>query len=178
MTLAELRALCERTTDFPLYTPIPGYPQYAVDVAGYVWSLTKWRGRGARRLQQEPDHNGYYKVRLVVGGKRVKRFVHVLVGLAFHGPRPQGQETRHRDGNQRNNAPNNLLYGSAKDNAADREQHGRTACGNRNGAARLTPDVVREIRRSLYSSRETARRFGVGASTVRDVWRGKTWSHV
>lgn len=50
--------------------------------------------------------------------------------------------------------------------------------GERAGNARLTSEMVRVIRESRESSAALARRFGVGASTVKRVRAGETWTHV
>ena len=45
------------------------------------------------------------------------------------------------------------------------------------GNARLSSSAVEEIRRlkGLRSSREVARAFFIGRSTVLDIWAGRTW---
>lgn len=48
----------------------------------------------------------------------------MLVGEAFLGPRPDGLETRHLDGNPANNSARNLRYGTKSENAQDRVRHG------------------------------------------------------
>jgi hypothetical protein len=60
-------------------------------------------------------------------GRRVTRTVHSLQMLAFAGPCPPGQETRHLDGNKEHNfwapacPPGNLVYGTKEENAADKD---------------------------------------------------------
>jgi len=48
------------------------------------------------------------------------------------------------------------------------------------GNARLTLVEVLRIReqRGRRSQRATARSFGVGCTTIRDIWDGKTWKKV
>ncbi|WP_369497494.1 HNH endonuclease signature motif containing protein [Nocardia otitidiscaviarum] len=64
------------------------------------------------------------------------RYVHRLVAEAFYGPRPSGFDTRHLDGDTRNNAASNLAYGTRSRNQLDSVQHGtqyeasRTHCSN------------------------------------------------
>lgn len=52
------------------------------------------------------------------------RLVHQVVAEAFHGPRPAGMETRHRDGDVLNNRSDNLVYGTHGDNMDDAVRHG------------------------------------------------------
>jgi len=50
--------------------------------------------------------------------------------------------------------------------------------GIHNGLAVLTEDIVREIRRQELSYRLLAQKFGIAKSTVHDVVKRKTWTHV
>jgi hypothetical protein len=52
--------------------------------------------------------------------------VHVAVLEAFRGFRHPGQETRHLDGDSRNNRLRNLRWGTPAQNIADKVKHGRT----------------------------------------------------
>ena len=110
--------------------PIPGFPQYHAGDDGSIYSFTGWRGQVLRRIVPVQDGDGYLKVRLLLNGKRVNRKVHRLVLLAFQGlPLSARMETCHVDGSKLNNAASNLRWGTRKDNADDRERHGRTSRG-------------------------------------------------
>jgi hypothetical protein len=52
------------------------------------------------------------------------RMIHVLVTGAFIGPRPDGMQVRHLDGNKLNNRTENLSYGTPSENQFDRTKHG------------------------------------------------------
>lgn len=108
---------------------------YFVHADGTVSSRVGWRGYAERRLTTFPNSHGYLRVRMVVHGRRVSRFVHKLVASAFLGQGPQGCQVRHLDGNKLNNAVTNLAWGTAKDNAEDRAAHGRTSRGEDHSAA-------------------------------------------
>ena len=61
-------------------------------------------------------------------GREEQHSIYVLVALAFHGPRPvgpAGKEVRHLDGNKSNNRPENLAYGTRRENALDIVRHGQ-----------------------------------------------------
>jgi phage FluMu protein Com len=101
--------------------------------------------------------------------------VHWLVARAFLGPRPDGMEIRHLDGDYQNCTASNLLYGTKSENALDAVQHGThretrkvrcpacggeyaksslgkrvcPACQQKNKAAyqERNPEVVRQSRR-------------------------------
>jgi hypothetical protein len=109
---------------------------YEVTEDGRVFSLTNWRGYGRRELGQTPNADGYPSVRMVINGKRKRVAVHRLVSEKFHGPRPSiGHEVCHIDGDKTNNRASNLRWGTRKDNAADRESHGRTSRGEAHSRA-------------------------------------------
>lgn len=109
----------------------PGFPGYEADDLGRIWSL---KGRQPRLLTE--THvllDRYVSVRLSVDGRRIRKDVHPLVASAFHGPKPPDCETRHLNGDRRDNRPINLAWGTKLENSADAMAHGRTPRGNRNG---------------------------------------------
>jgi hypothetical protein len=139
--------------------------------------VSLYRGR---ILRATVSASGYLQVTLSKGGKCFQRHVHVLVALAFHGPRPDGLLVCHDDGNKLNCREINLYYGNFKSNAEDAARHGTLARGERQGIARLTEQAVREIRElaGSVSQRDLAERYGVCQATVSLAMRGETWGHV
>ena len=128
----------------PIWKPVPGFHGYEVSDAGEVRS---WK-RGGHVPLSSPKHGGWWLIRrpsfhgggyplvtLRRDGRTFIRYVHGLVLLAFKGPAPDGMECLHRDGDPKNNALANLRWGTAKENAADRDNHGRTVRGARWRAA-------------------------------------------
>lgn len=108
---------------------------YEVTRDGRIVSTTNWRGMGTRELAQQPNDDGYPSVRVTIAGKRVRYAVHSLVALAHLPPRPSpAHEVRHLDGNKLNPHADNLAWGTRKENADDRELHGRTSRGARHSA--------------------------------------------
>ena len=121
-----------------------------------------------------------------LGGPYADRFftVHSLVSRAFIGPRPDGMEHNHKDGNKENPRPENLEFVTRKEN----QQHsihvlgkptGRA--GTQHGMSKFTDDTMREIhqmRKSGHCLREIAARFQCAVSTISQVCRGRTWKHL
>jgi hypothetical protein len=108
---------------------------YTITCDGRVFSASNWRGYGARELQQTPNADGYPSVRLTLGTRRVRLAVHKLVAMAHLPPRPgRTHQLRHLDGNKLHCAARNLAWGTAKDNADDRQRHGKTSRGPRHSA--------------------------------------------
>ncbi len=68
-----------------------------------------------------------------------------------------------------NNRVGNLRWGTAKENAADRERHGRTARGERNGYTNYRDAEVAEACSMVASGakqRDVAKRFGCSQATI------------
>ena len=109
---------------------------YEITKDGRVFSNTNWRGMGRRELVQQKNHDGYPSVRVTLGKKRVHYSVHTLVALVHISPRPSvNHEVRHLDGNKMNSSVDNLAWGTQKENADDRERHGRTSRGHTHSTA-------------------------------------------
>ena len=105
--------------------------------------------------------------------RNVPIMVHIAVAEAFIGPRPTGFETRHWDGDPGNNRRENIIYGTAKQNAEDRERHERTARGEKNGNAKL-PDVYVGYIRHFYLAhhvfqRKLAKAFHISQAQVWNI---------
>lgn len=161
---------------------ISGFDLYHVMDSGSVESFYGWRGYGPRYLNQSPNSFGYMSVRMINNdGKRRRMLVHKLVLEAFDSKRPKGMQARHLDGDKKNNSISNLAWGTAKENADDRERHGMTARGENHRNSKLTSDAVlrmRVLNKSGQSYSSLARAFDLEKSTVRMICLRKAWSHI
>lgn len=83
---------------------IPGFPGYRISRSGRIISFR----RGL--LKPSTDKHGYHFVGLTAPGIRKKIFVHTLVMLTFDGPRPEGLQINHLNGNKKDNRLSNLEY--------------------------------------------------------------------
>ena len=97
--------------------------------------------------------------------RNVSSDVHAIVARTFIGPRPNGAEIRHLDGNEKNNRADNLAYGTKSQNGRDRKYH--------KGCSRyvLTPEQAAEIKRLARlipkpTDKTLAGMFGVSPSTI------------
>lgn len=105
---------------------------YTVRPDGKVLSQSGWRGLELRALSSFPNEDGYHFVRLVIGGKRKKWLVHSLMAEMFLEKKPgPGFQVRHLNGDKTDNRVENLAWGTAKDNANDRDLHGKTSRGRK-----------------------------------------------
>lgn len=135
-----------------------------------------------RVLSPHSGRRGYLSVRPSVNGVKKTTAVHKLVALAFLGPRPDGMEVAHNDGDTANNTPTNLRYAFHSENEADKRTHGTKfiAAGERNGKAKLTTEQVASIRDAIAkgeSNASLAREHGVDPSLVSHIKRGAHWRH-
>ena len=124
--------------------------------------------------------NGYLRVTLRAEGKRRQISVHTIVLQTFAGPCPAEMEGRHLNGNAMENTVGNLKWGTALQNASDRDRHGRTARGTRQGSAKLDERKVKYIRGEgrMKRLKDLAFAFGVSIATISYVRRGETWRSV
>lgn len=127
----------------------------------------------------------YHRVCLKFGERWRSENVHVLVAAAFLGPRPEGHEINHKNGNSLDNRAENLEYLTKRDHSRHTYEvlgrpHGPK--GEDHGHALLTNEQAREVHR-LYSSgeftmRELAERFGIVLTAVSGIVNGYNWKHL
>ena len=145
---------------------------YCADIKGNIWSRAKgpWR-----KLKGSPSSKGYLTITPAVDGKYKTRLVHRLVCEAWHGLGPKGlPQVRHLDGNQLNNDPRNLDWGTQQQNWTDRAIHGR-GMGAEHHATHLVEENIAEIRKSTQSQRMLARLYNVSQSQIWAIKSGRTW---
>lgn len=203
-----MEALGDRDTTAPgehmneEWKPVPGYEDlYEVSSTGYVrtpgrrvfisgrkgefWkaypprilkaSVRKWWPRGSTVVPTG------LCVQLCRDGVRQMWSVHRLVLLAFVGPMPLGEETRHLDGNAWNNQLSNLCYGTSKENKSDTMRHGRTQRGERQWKSKLTAKDVRRIRSLAVAGKtfeQIAGMYGISGVHVGRIVQRRVWKHI
>src|SRR5579863_5563618 len=183
-TPAERRDMDDATHE--TWLPIPGYEGfYDVSDLGRVRSLPRQgiRSRHSTVILRPMLRHGYATVYLMRDGSRTTCYVHRLVLLAFVGPCPPGQETRHGPGGKSDNRLANLCWGTPPENWADKVRDGAANVGILRGeakpTAKLTWAIAADCRRR-YAAGESqaarAREFGVHKTAVQQVVTGKTWA--
>lgn len=103
------------------WRPVVGFADYYVSNLGRIKS-TKWTKPRIMKFGRDPA--GYPCVQLCVRNRIHVRRVHRLVVEAFQGPRPEGYECRHLNGDKADNRLENLQWGTQSENALDRVRHG------------------------------------------------------
>lgn len=126
------------------------------------------------------------EVRYVFDYQGKKYFVARLVCEAFNGPPPfTGAICMHIDENSQNNRPDNLTWGTKKENsnfpgfvAYCKTRTGKNNSRVKAGATKLTESQVRRIRTLRVSQSKIAEIFGVSRSNIGLILQRKTWGHV
>ncbi|MFJ7990282.1 HNH endonuclease [Streptomyces sp. NPDC096351] len=148
------------------WTDVPGYRGYKASRTGQILGPA---GKIMRPMRMTTGHL------YVITGDRRKLWVHHAVLLAFVGPRPDGQECRHLDGQPTHNHVTNLAWGTRTENMRDKALHGTERRGEDKPNHRLTTDQARAIRTDQRPSREIGRDYGVSHTTVLNIRRGTRW---
>ena len=174
---------------------IPGWPAYEISEVGDIRRVRQGQsgnGKVGRLLRPSVGPKGYLRATLYSGSteSRTQIGVHVLVALAFHGPRPTPEhQVAHGDGDPSNNHWRNVRWATPAENCADRVLHGTAPIGEAHWHAELSADDVREIRR-VYAENQTgsrvrrgtaialAQRLGVTPRCVALAANGYTWRHL
>lgn len=153
---------------------------YTVSSLGRVRRVTPCRASYAGRILSPRITKRYLQITL--GPKR--HYVHHLVAAAFHGPRPEGYEINHRDGENFNNRATNLEYLTPEANMRHAVKLGLKARGEALPFAVATESIVREIRATYKrcsperNAIALGRRYGLHVNTVYGIVKRLTWKHV
>lgn len=168
------------------WLPVVGYDGYEVSDLGSVRSVDRvvydciGRARRLRGRVLRPGINpqtGRRVVNLRVDGHRRTHTVYALMLTAFVGPRPQGMEACHNDGNYQNDALSNLRWDTSSANTYDLVKHGahnnaiKTHCprSHRLDEPNLVSTARRQGRRdclACHNARSRMRRLGDRAANA------------
>ena len=131
---------------------IEGFPRYEVSNQGRVrsWAV---KGRGKTdKLADKPKiltqsllDSHYPRVNICNENGMTTALVQVLVLEAFSTKRPEGMVARHLNGDPLDNRLENLVWGTPKENTADRYLHGTANFLGQKIAPVLTDDEVIDV---------------------------------
>ncbi len=162
------------------WKPIPGFPQYEASSFGRIRNV-----RLGRILAGTTTLKGYIQVNVRAERGRKSAAVHRLVALAFIGLPPRRYVCHHINAVKDDNRPQNLVWLSIGQNVRLAHQMGLVPFdhlkGERNPAAKLTDDRVRQMRargRAGETSVTLAASFGVSIRSVDKVLARQAWRHV
>jgi hypothetical protein len=126
-------------------------------------------------VKRGQDGDGYGILK--VAGKNVR--AHRLM-FALYWPSIEAPVVRHNCNNPACINPAHLRAGTPADNASDRtlSNRGGDLRGMNNGRAKLSDDVVRQIRSSPLSGADLARKHGISKVMACRIKRGVAWTHI
>lgn len=169
-------------TEIEIWKDIPGYEgEYQASTLGRIKSLDRYidnypsgkRFQKGRVLKLRVSEKGRKRLCVDIPGMK-SALIHKLVMLTFVGPRPEGKEICHKDGNESNNCLSNLRYDTKANNQIDIYRYGKKSSGGK-----LTVDQVRNIRKLFNEDgllqKQIAIQYGICQQTVSDIITGKTF---
>ncbi len=157
------------------WKPVIGYEKlYEVSDAGQIRNLlTRKLKKFTYDKQKRRPFVGLWR-----NNKIQVFYPHKAVLEAFVGPRPQGMECCHNNGDPFDNRLENLRWDTPRNNQLDRIKHGTSNRGERCAAAKLTEAQVQAILADTRLQREIAADYGVRQNTISRIKSGKRWSHI
>ena len=163
---------------------IPGFDGDEVSDLGRVHSFRCHSGNrreSPRLMAGYVDTSGYRHTTLRKATSKHTVKIHRLVLSAFVGPRPDGMEARHLNGDRDDNRLSNLCWGTKSENSMDSVRHGTPIRGESHPGAKLDNTKIRQIRRLRsdgLSYAKIGRQHGVSVNTIWKIINGKNWKHV
>jgi hypothetical protein len=155
---------------------IPIAPDYEASDAGRVRKIET-----GQIMKQRVRKDGYLQVGLRVKGRQIFKKSHIYVAFAFLPTDPSRKYVAHSNGVRSDNRLANLRWATMKENHADRDLHGTTARGSRQGLSLLSEDEVLQIRKLLAGGalhRDLSVRFGVCRSHISNIKTRRSWRHL
>lgn len=103
---------------------------------------------------------------------------HRKVWIETYGDIPNGLNVCHTCDNRPCINPLHLFLGTSKENSKDMVIKNRQIKGVMSHFAKLSEFEVLEIRKSLLSSRKTAKLYNISKTNVLDIKNKKIWKHI
>lgn len=157
-----------------------------IDADGNIWRIAirrwnRWKGEfittPCERHRAEHDTGAYLQVGLRMSKKKVNANAHRLVFMHFNGEVPEGMTINHKNGNKKDNRPENLEAVTYSENVKHAYRTGlKEQNGEKNPNAKLTNTQVEEIRK-IYATREKTQMelskiYGVSFQSISKIVRG------
>ena len=167
------------------WTPAVGYEGiYEASDAGRIRSArTMTNTFQGKILSSVPNSRDYQQVSLYKNGTKKSIRVHRIIMESFIGPRPDGKQINHIDGDRKNNRLDNLEYVTQSENMLHAYRIGLQlpVWGEAHGQGKLTEENVHEIRRLILEGmpqRLIAIRFNVCQQMISMIATKKRWHYL
>jgi hypothetical protein len=138
------------------------------------------RSKGFRKIKvQTHRRTGRAYFNMTWRGETKSVLINRIIAIRFHKNPKHLPQVNHIDGDKQNNAVSNLEWVSASDNEKHAHRTGlKSGRGSANSNAKLNAAQVREIRASEAPTASIAQTYGVSRSTIINIKKGVTWTHV
>jgi hypothetical protein len=168
------------------WRPIKSFPGYEVSNLGRVRSYKRLSYRNSWQpnlLSSSLDPHGYFKVTLYRDKGHYIRYVYYLVLTTFVGPRPEGYQCNHKDGDRNNNTLDNLEWVTPLDNWHHAWRLGLISDrkGEHANNANLKDGEVWLIKKLLYHRVQTkmiCKMFRISWGHLYKIKIGENWGHI
>ena len=124
------------------------------------------------------NNKGYGQILVEKTPRHTVGLVHRLSWELANGHIPAGMNVLHHCDTPRCVKPSHLFLGSQLANARDCKAKMRHSYGERNGHARLSADIVMQIRSSARTTQQLADEFNVTRGCINHILRRSTWTHI
>lgn len=158
--------------------PIPDRDGYYASMDGEIMSTKSGEPIIMKQIESADGHRYVFTYS---NGVMKKVWVHRAVLSASSGRDEPGLICRHFDDDPSNNCIENLVWGTAKDNADDKIRNKRTANGEKAGAHKLNEKQVMEIRNRYAEGERSislAEEYHISKGQVLAIVRGDKWKHL
>ncbi len=135
--------------------------------------------KGDRLVRLSKHPRGYVSVSVRMDQQKpTTRLAHRLVADAFIGPCPTGLQVNHKDGDRKNNRPDNLEYVTQTENNLHAVARIGAYRGNQRKDSTMTAEVARQIvteHRAGMGYKRIAKKFGITWGQARAVATQQSW---
>ena len=155
-----------------------GFENYEFDA-----KLNVYNKKTGRQLKRGLDKDGYEVIRLTDNKKSYLLKVHRLIALTFIENPNNKPEVNHKNSIRNDNRIENLEWATRAENNRHSWVIGNQCNkGENHPQNKLTNEIVKDIfylrNTSKWKQQKIADKFEIDQTTVSDILRRKTWSHV
>lgn len=166
------------------WKPIPNYSLYHCSNTGLIKTFN-WKGHGQTRIMKPAFSGGYLKTMLKRDDGRTHSItIHRMVATTWIANVDGKDCINHINGIKHDNRVENLEWCTVQENNKHAISSGLVYIlkGEEIGNSKLTEKEVLEIRQKFIPRRVTrkilSKEYNVSEATIKDIVRGKTWTHL
>ena len=157
-----------------IWKQVKGYEDnYICSSKGQVKSIKR------NKVLKQNKSPMYYSVDLCKNGEIKRHLIHRIIAMSFHENPQNKPQVNHINGNKLDNRSENLEWVTRSENQLHSIRIGlRHTRGENNSQSKLNSNTVLEIFNSNKTLSELALKYNVSKSTICDIKRGYSWTHI